>query len=66
MPAGADDLFAAQVCLRDGWPAIETLHLGGWHVRVGQGGYNRANSVWPGRFTGEGSLEEALARVERF
>ncbi len=59
-----DDHLAAQLCLRDAWPAPETEELGGWQLRAGKGGYNRANSVWAGRFTGEVSLIEAIDRAE--
>ena len=61
-----DGLFAAQVCLRDAWPALETVELGGWLIRAGKGGYNRVNSVWPGHFTGEMSLSRAIEAVETF
>ena len=61
-----DGLFAAQVCLRDAWPALETVELGGWLIRAGKGGYNRVNSVWSGYFTGEVSLPGAIDAVETF
>ncbi len=61
-----DDQLAAQLCLRDAWPSPETADLGGWQLRAGSGGYNRANSVWPGRFSGRVSLEDAIDRVETF
>jgi ribosomal protein S18 acetylase RimI-like enzyme len=61
-----DDQLAAQVCLRDAWPAPETEPLAGWQLRAGAGGYNRANSVWSGRFTGELPLEAAIDRAEAF
>jgi len=60
------DGFAAQLCLRDAWPSFETAELGGWLLRTGHGGYNRINSVWPGRFTGEVSCDDAIDRVEAF
>ena len=59
-----DDLLAAQLCLRDGWPAPETMDLGGWLIRAGRGGYNRVNSVWPGHFTGEMALRDAIEATE--
>ncbi len=59
-----DDQVAAQLCLRDAWPAPETEELGGWQLRAGAGGYNRANSVWTGRFSGDVTL--AIARAEVF
>lgn len=56
--------MAAQICLRDAWPAPETMHCCGWTVRAGRGGYNRANSVWTGAF--DGDLAQAVERVEAF
>jgi GNAT superfamily N-acetyltransferase len=61
-----DDQLAAQLCLRDAWPAPETETLAGWQLRAGEGGYNRANSVWTGRFTGEISLDDAIDGAEAF
>ena len=42
--APVDGQLAAQICLRDAWPAPETADCDGWLLRAGQGGYNRANS----------------------
>ncbi len=61
-----NDLVAAQVCLRDAWPAPESMELGGWQLRAGKGGYNRANSVWTGQFTGDVALGDAIAHAEAF
>lgn len=58
--------LAAEICLRDAWPAPESLDLGGWRLRAGVGGYNRANSVWTGQFTGEISVNNAIDQVEAF
>jgi N-acetylglutamate synthase len=60
------DLLAAEICLRDAWPAIERVDLVGWMLRAGMNGYNRTNSVWPGRFTGGIDLGTAIDRVEAF
>jgi GNAT superfamily N-acetyltransferase len=61
-----DDQLAAQLCLRDAWPAPETGMLAGWQLRAGEGGYNRANSVWPGMFSGELPLDRAIEGAEIF
>lgn len=59
-------LLAAQLCLRDAWPGLETFDVGGWRLRASRGGYNRANSVWPGAFDGTLSLDAAIDRAEAF
>ncbi len=59
-----DDRLVAQLCLRDAWPAPETAECDGWQLRAGKGGYDRANSAWTGRFTGD--LPTAIARAEAF
>ncbi len=59
-----DDRFAAQICLRDAWPAPETADCGGWQLRAGRGGYNRVNSVWTGRFSGDPAA--AIGQAETF
>jgi GNAT superfamily N-acetyltransferase len=59
-----DDRIAASICLRDAWPAPEVVALHGWQLRAGKDGYNRANSVWTGAFSGE--LPAAIATAEAF
>lgn len=56
--------MAGQICLRDAWPAPEAFDCCGWQLRAGQGGYNRANSVWTGSFVGD--VGQAIERVEAF
>ncbi len=58
------DRLAAQICLRDAWPAPQVAECDGWLLRAGQGGYNRINSVWTGRFHGDRAL--AIERAEAF
>lgn len=60
------DVLAAEIALRDAWPGLETEGLAGWQLRASHGGYNRANSVWPGRFSEEISVDEAIGRAEAF
>ena len=48
------------------WPAAHVLELDGWKLRFHWNMTGRANSVWPNETTGALSLEERLARVERF
>ena len=64
MSSDVDDQLAAEVCLRDAWPAPETAGCQGWLLRAGQGGYNRINSVWTGHFTG--NLAAAIEEAEAF
>jgi GNAT superfamily N-acetyltransferase len=64
---GGSGVRAAQICLRDAWPAPVTADCYGWLLRAGQGGYNRVNSVWTGSFSGEtGDLPAAIERAEAF
>lgn len=59
-------ILAANVCLRDAWPAPEWVEVGGWRLRAARGGYNRVNSVWPAMFDGSVGVETAIDRVEAF
>ncbi len=59
-----DGQLAAQICLRDAWPAPEAAECDGWILRAGRGGYNRVNSVWTGPFAGD--LPAAIERAEAF
>ena len=59
-------ILAAEICLRDAWPPVEHEEVSGWQLRAISGGYNRANSVWPGVFTEVFSLDEAIDRAEAF
>jgi N-acetylglutamate synthase len=61
-----EDLLAAEIALRDAWPAAEAVGLGGWRLRAMSGGYNRTNSVWPGAFSGSMPLERAIEQAEAF
>ena len=57
---------AAELCLRDAWPASESEEHRGWLLRATGGGDNRTNSVWPGAFLPDGSLDEAIGQAEAF
>jgi GNAT superfamily N-acetyltransferase len=54
---------AAERCLAEAWPAPETVHVGGWRVRLGKGGYGRVNSVWAVA-PPDKALDAAIAEVE--
>lgn len=48
------------------WPALERWVVGGWHFRYAHGITRRANSIWPGEWSGDASLDACVAEVEEF
>jgi GNAT superfamily N-acetyltransferase len=70
MTASDDDSLSIEERLErrafDAWPAATVHDLDGWKLRYTSGVTRRANSVWPGALRGPLSLEERVARAERF
>jgi ribosomal protein S18 acetylase RimI-like enzyme len=57
-------LLSLELALRDAWRPRERAEMFGWTLQADDGHLSRLNSVWPLSWTGEVSLDKAIAQAE--